>query len=586
MTNQFQITLEDGQTFTIPNRVIASLGEPAVNIPGDDTQLRVTRTGVVLANDDGNTAVQVTGNNATISNSGRISGDFNGISSSGNGLNLTNRGTILSDSRAVDLSNGDGLIINNFGNIRGTGDQRNGTFYVNGVVDDATITNRSRGRIDAGIGSIGDGISVQVGSSSEDAINENIDITNRGVIFGRGQADFDGGRSTANGSSGLRFFNGSGETEAIVTGSIRNSGLISAEVNQGFLGGLIVEDGVSYQGTITNERNGRITGPRNGLYIGNANHDLTINNRGLIASGSRALNLDGDNITVNNAGRIIGTDSQRNGTLYVDGTGDNITINNQRGGRINPQTGSSGSGISVQVGTANGLGEGSDDLETSVNINNQGSIQGRGNENVPAGIRFFVGSGLEQATFTGNITNGRNGVITSAQDAGILIESGVEFEGNIVNNGTIRGGNGLAIDAVGASGNIEVINNGRLVGGVNLGDGDDILRQNSNQGVNVNGFGGDDLIFGGQGRDRITGGSGSDTFGFNLNSGRDIITDFETVDTLDVQNIFDNVEQILGVNGAATQVGNNVAIDFGGGNSVTLENFELGNLSADNFLIG
>ena len=238
------------------------------------------------------------------------------------------------------------------------------------------------------------------------------------------------------------------------------------------------------------------------------------------------------------------------------------------------------------MGAANGLGEGSDDLETSVNINNQGSIQGRGNENVPAGIRFFVGSGLEQATFTGNITNGRNGVITSAQDAGILIESGVEFEGNIVNNGTIRGGNGLAIDAVGASGNIEVINNGRLVGGVNLGDGDDILRQNSNQGVNVNGFGGDDLIFGGQGRDRITGGSGSDTFGFNLNSGRDIITDFETVDTLDVQNIFDNVEQILGVNGAATQVGNNVAIDFGGGNSVTLENFELGNLSADNFLIG
>jgi len=521
---------------------------------------------------------------------GRITGPRNGlyIGNADHDLTINNRGLIASGSRSFNID-GNNVTVNNGGLILGTDEQRNGTIYIDGTGDNITINNRRGGPrfgvIDAGIGNIGDGISVQVGSSSEDSVNENINITNRGFIFGRGQADFDGGRLTANGSSGLRFFNGSGEAEATVTGSIRNSGLISTEVNVGFLGGLIVEDGVSYQGTITNERGGRITGPRNGLYVGNANHDLTINNRGLITSGSRALNLDGDNITVNNSGQILGTDSQRNGTIYVDGTGDNITINNQRGGRINPRIGSSGSGISVQVGAANGLGEGSDDLETSVNINNQGSIKGRGNENVPAGIRFFVGSGLEQVTFTGNITNGRDGFIASEQDAGILIESGVEFEGNIVNNGRIRGGNGLAIDAFGASGNIEVINNGQLVGGVNLGEGNDTFRQNSNQGVNVNGFGGDDLIIGGRGNDRITGGTGRDTFRLNLNSGRDIITDFETVDTLDVRAIFDNTRQILGANGAATQIGNNVAIDFGGGNSVTLENFEVGNLSADNFLI-
>jgi len=118
------------------------------------------------------------------------------------------------------------------------------------------------------------------------------------TVAGRGQPGFEAGsRTAANGSSGVRFFNGSGEDAATVTGELINSGTISSEANVGFLGGVVVEDGVSFQGLIRNSNGGLITGPRNGLYIGNADHNLTINNQrnARIESGSRAVNLDGDN---------------------------------------------------------------------------------------------------------------------------------------------------------------------------------------------------------------------------------------------------------------------------------------------------
>ena len=500
------IILEDGERLVIREEVTAPPGEPAVDITGDDAQLRVTSDGSILADDEGNTAVTVSGEDARIRNLGEISGTLNGVSSTGDGFTLSNSGTITSDSRGVDLVTGDDVRVRNSGEILGTGDQRNGTVYVNGLIDDATIVNTRNGVIDAGEGNSGDGISVQVGAATEDAINEDIEIVNRGAIAGRGQAEFDGGRLTPNGSSGLRFFNGSGAEEATVTASVLNSGSITAEVDVGFLGGFVIEDGVAFEGTINNQGSGTISGPRNGLYVGNADHDLTINNRGLIESGSRVVNLDGDNVTLNNFNEILGTGDQRNGTVYVDGTGDEINIDNRRRGVIDAGEGNSGSGVSVQVGAANGLGEGLDDLETSVNILNNGVIQGRGSDNVPAGVRLFVGSGLDSATFTGDITNRRQGVIASEEEAGILIEEGVIFNGEIVNDGTISGGNDLAVDATGALGEIQFANNGTLEGAVRLGEGDDTFTQHSSQGVEVTG---------GLGNDNITGGRGTDTVQFD-----------------------------------------------------------------------
>lgn len=773
------IVLQDNDIEIILEDIQAPVGLPAVDIPGDQALLAVLPGASVIAPDLGNTAVQASGDNVSILNSGLIAGDLNGISSTGDNLRLLNLGTIQSNSRAVDLSDGDGITVLNTGNILGTGNQRNGTLYVDGTVDDLDFINSGSGVIDAGDGNLGDAVSVQVGAAG-DFINEDINIVNNGLFQGRGDGPdvfANGGRVAANGSSGLRFFNGSGQPEATVTGSVTNRGTITTEVNVGFLGGLVVEDGVAFDGQITNSglisgprnglyignadhdlqivnsgqiesgsrvvnldgdnvtftnqgsvigtdnqrngtiyldgtadnttvnnqglvdagegnlgdaisvqagatgdavnedinivntgllqgrgdgpdvfangarvasngssglrffngagedgatvtgsvinqgtitaevnvgflgglvlednvafdgliaNNGLISGPRNGLYIGDAQHDLQIVNSGQIESGSRAVNLDGDNVTLINQGSILGTGDQRNGTVYLDGTADNITVNNQQG-TIDAGEGNSGSGISVQIGAANGLGEGIDDLELSADIVNSGLIQGRGQGNVPAGVRLFVGSGLAEATFTGNITNGVNGIIASEHQAGILIGPGVIFDGQIINSGTISGGNGFAIDADGALGSVDILNQGTLDGAVRLGAGSDRIFQLSSEDIVVNGGlgedeitggSGDDLLNGGGHDDILTGGLGSDTFQFSNSTGIDVITDFSIgEDLLDVSAIFDNVSDVLGVGGAATQVGTSTLIDFGDNNAALLLNVNVSDLTSDSLVL-
>ena len=394
------IVIEDKERVVINKKIVAPSGEAAVEIPGNNAQLTVKSTGEISAPDQGNTAVQVSGKDNTIRNIGQIFGSLNGVSSTGEKLKLINRGTITSDSRAVDFVDGDGSSLDNNGELLGTGNQRNGTVYINGPVDDANINNRHGAVIDAGEGNTGDGISVQVGVDSEDLISDGIRINNRGSVVGRGQPGFEAGsRTTANGSSGVRFFNGTSSPEAIVRGSLNNSGTISSEANVGFLGGVVVENGVGFQGEINNNRSGLISGPRNGLYIGNADHDLTINNRrgGRIESGSRAVNLNGNDITLNNSGDIFGIGDQRDGTVYIDGPGDNITINNRRHGVIDAGEGNTGDGISVQVGV-----DSEDLISDNIIINNRGSVIGRGqpgfeagsrtNANGSSGVRFFNGT--------------------------------------------------------------------------------------------------------------------------------------------------------------------------------------------------
>jgi len=574
------IEIGNGQNIQIEESVVVEVGQPGVKITGNNAQLQVDAEGSITAPDDGNTGVLSSGNGVNIENNGAISGAFNGISSSGDNFTLSNVGEITSDSRAVDITDGNNVSVTNSGLIEGTGNQRNGTFYIDGTVDNVNFRNEESGIIDAGITS-GDGLSIQVGDANEDAINNSFNLVNEGLIVGRGQAEFspEEGRLTANGSSGVRFFNGLNEGNATITGDFINSngGLIASDVNIGFLGGFVVEDGVNYRGGIRNSNGAEIFGERNGLYIGDGEHQLEINNESnsLINSGSRVVNLDGDNVTFNNRGEVAGVGDQRNGTLYVDGTGDDIAINNFGGGIIDAGEGNSGSGVSIQVGTAGGLSDGSDDTETSVNLFNDGLIQGRGTENVPAGLRLFVGSGLTESTFTGDITNDSNGVISSEQDAGILIEEGINFNGQIVNDGTISGGNGLAINASGALGNIELTNTGVLEGDVVLGDGNDTLLNSSSNDLNITG---------GAGNDILTGGAGANVYSFDGDFGQDIITDFQTSqDVLDFGSLFADAGQALG---SATQIGNDAVIDLGNDNSLTLANLEVASLSENNFSFG
>ncbi|MEL6541077.1 MAG: hypothetical protein AAFQ34_06715, partial [Pseudomonadota bacterium] len=384
---------------------------------------------------------------------GVISGAQNGLyfgnDADHTGGVVNNAGTISSDSRALNID-GTGLVVNNTGSIIGTGNQRNGTVYADSTAQGFTLNNTDTGVIDAGEGNEGAGFSVEL-ASAETGGNA-FDIVNAGTIQGRGNAS--AGATTA--GDGLRFertrVDGAleGSTDGLFVGNITNSGTIASEAANGTAGGVRFVNGVSFQGVLDNS--GTISGVQNGLYFGNPTpagggdfSEAIVNNSGTISSGSRALNIDGIGLTVNNSGSILGTGNQRNGTVYADSTATGFTLNNTETGVIDAGEGNEGAGFSVELASAETGGNAFD-------IVNAGTIQGRGNASAGAttagdGLRFErtrVDGALEGSTdglFVGNITN--SGTIASeaanGTAGGVRFVNGVSFQGVLDNSGTISG---------------------------------------------------------------------------------------------------------------------------------------------------
>ena len=399
--------------------------------------------------------------NGTINNSGVISGVQNGLyfgnatpAGGGDftGAMVNNSGTISSDSRAFNLD-GTGLTINNSGEILGTGNQRNGTLYADGTADNFTINNLETGLIDAGMGNTGSGVGIEIGGAADGA--NTFTLINDGTIQGRGNAP--AGESAA--GDGIRIGNvgNVGTAEATIV----NNGLIASEGANGTVAGVRFVNGISFAGTFDN--NGTITGVQNGVYFGNpvmgegADHSNGVFNNnvgGTISSDSRAFNIDGIGLTLNNAGQIIGTGNQRNGTVYADATADAYTLNNLAGGIIDAGAGNNGSGVSLQSGDVDGD-------TVSFTITNGGTITGRGNalpSGAAAGLRVFAGS--TNVTVDGDITN--TGTISSETAAATLIE-GVNYTDTITNSGALTGP--AAFDASTALGAINFVNNSGALNG-------------------------------------------------------------------------------------------------------------------------
>ncbi len=442
---------ESGNDFTIDNsgqllgRGNAGAGAAAA---GDGIRLERTRVSGAL---DGSTTGRFTG---TIRNSGNVSSEatngtvggfraVNGVDFAGrlqnsgtisgpqNGVyfgtgdhsegTVDNSGTIRSDSRALNID-GSGLTVNNSGAIVGTGNQRNGTVYADSTAQDFTLNNS--GTIDAGAGNQGAGFSVELSESGND-----FTINNSGQLLGRGNA----GAGAAAAGDGIRLertrVSGAldGSTTGRFTGTINNSGNVSSEASNGTVGGFRAVNGVDFQGVLNNE--GTISGPQNGVYFGTGDHaGGVVNNSGTISSDSRAFNIDGNGLELNNSGVIAATGRQRNGTVYVDGTADNFTVTNS--GSIDAR-GGAGSAVSVQVGSFDG------DV-VSGNIQNSGSIIGSGELSVDAGVRFFTNAA--DATFSGNILNLAGGDISGGENSvALLFDTNTSFDGSLINQGTIDG---------------------------------------------------------------------------------------------------------------------------------------------------
>jgi Ca2+-binding RTX toxin-like protein len=106
------------------------------------------------------------------------------------------------------------------------------------------------------------------------------------------------------------------------------------------------------------------------------------------------------------------------------------------------------------------------------------------------------------------------------------------------------------------------------------GDGADIL----------NGANGSDSLNGGAGDDVLTGGFGDDVFVFNSGGGADTITDFGAGNNVIDLSDFAGYDSLTNVISHSTQTGNDVSIDLGNGDSVTLEGVDLNSLHTDDFL--
>ena len=343
------------------------------------------------------------------------------------------------------------------------------TFYSDNTASNFELINADRGEIDAGEGNEGAGVSL---SFNDDGSNGFIEIENHGEIAGRGQAA--AGAATA--GDGLRLEGDRGADgipPGLFEGEIVNSGTITSESAVGATGAFRAVNDLSFQGTLINEASGLIDGVNNGVYFGIGDHSGgEVRNFGTIQSDSRAFNLDGDGLTVVNAGDIIGTGDQRNGTLYGDGSAEDYSITNTASGVIDAGEGNDGSGLALETG---------DDVGDVVSgtVVNDGLIQGRGDGETAAtighGIRLNDGAGTDgDVSFDGSILN--TGTIVGSQDselaAGVSLE-GIAFTGSFVNQGTIVGTTN-AIDASTANG-VRLANEGDIIGNVLLSDEDDVF---------------------------------------------------------------------------------------------------------------
>ncbi|WP_170376841.1 beta strand repeat-containing protein [Ruegeria atlantica] len=447
LNNFFQSTVvDDTPAFVLANdfsrllnfgEIVTNNAVAAVQAQGEDVDIFNFASGRIEANNGPEvlaTGVQVTGS-AAVRNFGEIAGEFNGVQFAGpdssGSLDNFRGGVISSDSRAVDIQ-GQGIDVRNFGDIIGTGDQRNGTIYTNSTAEDVSISNFSGATIDAGDGNQGAGISLQVGDEVGDRVETDVFNGFGATIQGRGQA----AANTGLAGDGIRIDDGA--EGAILETEIINSGLISTESNQGTAAGIRIANGANAEGEILNTSTGVIEGPRNGLYIGEGEHDLDVLNLGTIQSGSRAVNIDGSGVDLVNGGYILGSGDQRNGTIYADDTASDFSINNLATGSIDAGEGNQGAGVSLSL-SAEGNGE--------VEVTNAGSVAGRGNAGAGLGtagdgIRLegarLEGGGFGPALFTGTITNtgsvsseGANGTVGAFRAV-----NNVNFQGQLVNEET------------------------------------------------------------------------------------------------------------------------------------------------------
>ncbi len=166
-------------------------------------------------------------------------------------------------------------------------------------------------------------------------------------------------------------------------------------------------------------------------------------------------------------------------------------------------------------------------------------------------------------------------------------DDGNDVVGGTLGNDTVSGGNG-ADTVVGGNGFDSLMGDAgddELYGGI----GDDVLNGGLDNDL-LAGAAGDDTLIGGDGNDTSFGGTGNDTFIFALGDDNDTIGAFEggagLGDAILLQGFGTAFDSFTEVMNAASEIGGNVVIDLGGGDTLTLLNRTIASLNADDFAFG
>lgn len=146
-------------------------------------------------------------------------------------------------------------------------------------------------------------------------------------------------------------------------------------------------------------------------------------------------------------------------------------------------------------------------------------------------------------------------------------------------NDTMDGGAGN--DLLKGDAGADVLNGGDKNDRLHGGNDNDVLNGGTGN-DKLYGDAGDDLLNGGTGKDVMAGGSGADTFVFNAGSHADTITDFEDgSDLLD----FSGHAGITGMGDLKIgQNGNDVIINHGGNDEITLKNVDVADIDITDFV--
>ncbi|WP_309601537.1 hypothetical protein [Sphingomonas sp.] len=401
--------------------------------------LSVTNAGLINganANGNGGFGIYTVGNGLTLNNlaGGTVNGATNGIADlTGNGLAITNAGTISGDTAIFNQTNG--ATINNLagGQLNGVTQAivanaaftltNDGSVTANNTAiltsGGGTIINRLGGTINGGSAAFqSTGVAATTITNSGDITGGvvstgggNLNITNNAsgnivrVVFGSAIDMSNGGRLTLS-NAGDIVGSGWGVVGRNAGDVITNSGRIAS----GTISGDTITVGgnnaiqLDQGGSVTNLAGGQISGNVYGVISYNR---LILDNRSgaSITSNIEAVTSTGANSTVTNGGAIMsGTDAFDYGVYLL---GANSSVTNNVGGTITAAR-------AVQFSGANDV------------LNNSGTI---------TSTAATASQGYAALFFNGGTVNNFAGGLIDGQYRGVYIAGGL---GTVTNAGTIR----------------------------------------------------------------------------------------------------------------------------------------------------